>query len=1016
MTRNTKADSTGEFEVGKGKKAAAPKAPTPPEATGTNPPLKTQKEPSENKTGAKSTAGVVAPKASSKATPKVASKAPTPSGTIGTNPSLKTREEPPENKAGAKSTTRVVTPKASSKVAPEASSGTAKTKPSPGIRGKISSPIGGKTDRQSTVIATDRKPLGSGIDAMSLLTSPKDGKDGDKDRSRGSRPGGGGAHRSAAEVIAKATSRDHSKPGTVRKSKGSKVTAKTVKPSQSAPKPTKSEPKAKSRLTPKVPIPPEPKGPIGGIDLGKPTSPLIKEETIAAILNADHPAPFSFFGMHELDSAGGIIIRVFFPEASSVKVLDVANKAVATLKKVHDEGLFAGEISGHTRPFPYRLRVTTPSGETDIDDPYRFPPILSDKDVEELAKGQSFTIYKQLGAHPTEIDGVAGVVFAVWAPNASHVSVVGDFNAWDGRRHGMRFHQDCGVWEIFLPGATTGSLYKYEIKHAPGTVPEVKSDPCAFHTELPLGTASIVYGDGTTFRWQDKDWMKNRRTRNPDKPLSLYEVHLGSWRRKPEEDNRWLSYREMADDLVDYCTDMGFTHIALLPISEHIYDDTVGYLPSNLYAPTNRYGTPDDFRYFVDACHRAGIGIVVDWVPNYFTEEEHGLSLFDGTALYEHHHAWQGRDPDWNAPLYDLTRGEVVSYLISNALYWLDYFHLDGLRIGGLAKMLYLDYGRSEGDWTPNADGGNENLDALAFIRRLNDLVAKEYPGVMMIAEDSSLRGDLTKPVSEGGLGFSWRWNTAWVYDTLRYLGRHPVYRKYYQFELTNPLSYAFDERFILPVSHDHVSIGQGAVPNKIPGDYWQKFATLRAWYALMYTLPNKKLLFMGTEFAQDREWNSNISLDWHLLDSQVHLGTQGLIRDLNNLYLKKTALHECDSDAGGFEWIDTADDDSSVISFLRFSKDRAKFMVVVTHITPVVRPNYRIGVPQPGRYREVLNTDAEIYGGGNQGSAGGATAEQHWAHGREYSICVTLPPYATVVLELEEEDKKPEKETKEPE
>nr|VFK60140.1 MAG: 1,4-alpha-glucan branching enzyme [Candidatus Kentron sp. TUN] len=951
MTRNTKPDSSSEFEATKNKKATAQKA-----------------------------------------SPKK----------VGTDSSLKTKKESPSigKKADTQSTTAAAAPKASSDMT--------QTKFSSNIPSGTLSVGKRANERPAVVASSDRKPE-SGIDAMSLLRFSKDSKSGAKGRPGGPRLGKSGTHRSAAEVIAKTTSRDHPKPSSSPKS------GKTKKPSKPTDMPKKSakseETGVKSRLTPKVPIPPEPKGPIGGIGIEKPVFPLIEGKTIATVLNADHPEPFSFFGMHKLDTTDAMIVRVFFPEASSVKVLDTTDSVVATLKKVHDEGLFAGEISGYTKPFPYRLRVATHSGKTDVDDPYRFPPVLSDKSVEELAKGQCVTIYKLLGAHPAKIDGVDGVTFAVWAPNASHVSVVGDFNVWDGRRHGMRFRHDCGVWEIFLPGVKSGALYKYEIKHAPGTVPEVKSDPCAFYTELPLGTASIVYDDGATFRWRDKDWMESRKTRTGfDKPLSFYEVHLGSWRRKPEEDSRWLSYREMADDLVSYCADMGFTHIALLPISEHVYDDTVGYLPSNLYAPTNRYGTPDDFRYFIDACHKAGIGVVADWVPNYFSEEEHGLTLFDGTALYDHHNAWQGRDPDWNVPLYNLTRSEVVNYLISNALYWFEYFHLDGLRIGGLAKMLYLDYGRSEGEWTPNAEGGNENLDALVFIRRLNDLVAKEYPGAMMIAEDSSLRGDLTKPISEGGLGFTWRWNTAWVYDTLRYLGRHPVYRKYYQFELTNPLSYAFDEKFVLPVSHDHTSIGQGAISNKISGDYWQKFATLRAWYALMYSLPNKKLLFMGTEFAQDREWNSNISLDWHLLDNQMHLGVQGLIRDLNNLYLKNPALHEMDSNANGFEWIDTADDDSSVISFLRFTEDRTKFIVVVTHITPVVRPNYRIGVPEIGRYREILNTDAEIYGGGNQGSEGGATAEQHWAHGREYSICVTLPPYATVILELEQKETKAEK------
>nr|VFJ56033.1 MAG: 1,4-alpha-glucan branching enzyme [Candidatus Kentron sp. FM]VFJ56052.1 MAG: 1,4-alpha-glucan branching enzyme [Candidatus Kentron sp. FM]VFK11124.1 MAG: 1,4-alpha-glucan branching enzyme [Candidatus Kentron sp. FM] len=852
----------------------------------------------------------------------------------------------------------------------------------------------------SAAATADHKKLPPGIDAMALLKRSED----DKGKSASGKPD---THRSATEVIAKTASRDYAKPTAV-----TKPTAKAQKPQSDASSIIAPVTETTARLAPKMPIPPEPKGPIGGIDAQKPAPALVAGETIAAVLNAQLREPFSFFGIHESGKAGTMILRTFYPEAIRIKVLDTtAGSVVTDLRKVHDEGLFAGEVpvdkmaadktAGRESSFAYRLRITTPSGETEVEDPYRFGPVLSDKDVAEFVKGES--IYNHLGAHPTKIDGVSGVTFAVWAPNANRVALVGDFNNWDGRRHGMRFRRECGVWEIFVPGVTIGALYKYEIKHTPEAIPELKSDPVAFATETPLGTASIVHNDGKAFRWRDESWMKNRETRhNPSRPASFYEVHLGSWRRKPEEDNRWLTYREMADELVSYCVELGFTHIALLPVSEYTYDDTVGYLPSNLYAPSNRYGSPDDFRYFVDSCHRAGLGVVADWIPNYFSEEEHGLGFFDGTPLYEYPGHSHRRDPDWNAPLYDLTRKEVSNYLISNALYWFERFHLDGLRISGLAKMFYLDYGRPEGEWSPNEQGGNENLEALAFIRRLNRLVTQRYPGVMMVAEDSSLRGALTKSVDAGGLGFTSRWNTAWAYDTLRYLGRHPVHRKYYQYELSNPLSYFFDEAFVLPVSYDHVSIGRGSMVNKLPGDYWQKFATLRAWYALMYTLPSKKLLFMGTEFSQDREWNSTISLDWHLLDSPMHRGMQGLIRDLNNLYGKNPALHELDSDPQGFEWIDTADEDSSVISFLRFNKDRSKFVVVVVHITPVVRMDYRIGVPKMGHYREMLNTDAEAYGGGNQGSGGGVTAEQHWAHGREHSICVTLPPYATVVLELE--------------
>ncbi|MCG6860184.1 MAG: 1,4-alpha-glucan branching protein GlgB [Chromatiaceae bacterium] len=794
-------------------------------------------------------------------------------------------------------------------------------------------------------------------------------------------------HVSAAQAIAKAVVRDH--------------------PQREQPPKTPVESKKKSipSVSPVEDLPREPEEPIGGIGAEGLPPPIVDTRDVEALLNADHPDPFSFLGMHAAASGGALTVRAFLPDASTVKVLDRATgKVVAVLEKVHDEGLFVGAVQGRGKRFPYRLRITTREGEKDIEDPYRFPPVLSGADARRLSEFDNPSAYESLGAHPLELEGVAGASFAVWAPNASHVAVVGDFNGWDGRRHGMRLRHECGVWEMFIPAAGIGDLYKYEIKAAPGADPFVKSDPYAFGTERPPGTASVVC-DIDKYRWGDGAWIKQRdEKQRKDAPLSFYEVHLGSWRRKPEEDDRWLTYREMADDLVDYVTDLGFTHIALMPITEHTFDDTVGLLPSALFAPTSRYGTPDDFRYLVDCCHRAGIGVVVDWVPSFLSTESHGLALFDGTALYEDTDPHHNRDPDWEMPLYNLGSPAVVNYLLSNAVYWLDRFHLDGLRIDSLAKLLYLDYGRGDGQWTPNKNGGNESLEALDFIRRLNKLVSEKYPGVLMVAEDSSLRQGITRTVEEGGLGFGLRWNSAWAYDTLRYLRRHPVHRKYYHYELINPLDFAFDESFVVPVSHDHVAIGQGAIVNKFPGDRWQRFATLRAWLGLMYSLPGKKLMFMGTEFAQDREWNSNISLDWHLLQDPMHLGVQRLIRDFNRLFRETPALHELDTDPSGFEWIDTNDEDSSIISFARYGKKRNDVLVAVTHFTPVVRPNYRIGVPAKGYYREVLNTDADVYGGGNWGSEGGAMAEHHGVHGREYSLCLTLPPYATVVLELQRE------------
>ena len=830
----------------------------------------------------------------------------------------------------------------------------------------------------------DKQAIQPGIDALTIMKRAEAERHAAKPEQH--KPT---EHVSAMEAIAKAIVRDHPD--------------RDVAQQPRAPEKAKKKPAQRPLL--RMPLPTEPKEPIGGVGPEGLPPPVVDSQEVAAILNADHADPFSFLGMHSVKLKGTLIVRAFLPDASAVQILDAASgKVVAHLEKAHDEGLFVGEISGYKQPFAYRYRITTPEGEEDSDDPYRFPTVLSEQELSDLARGEHLSSYLTLGSHPTEIGGVKGVTFAVWAPNASHVSVVGDFNGWDGRRHTMRRRHEFGVWEIFLPGVSVGDLYKYEIKSAPGVTPEIKSDPYAFHAERPPGFASVVH-DIKQFRWGDSAWMNQRKKNHgDDAPISFYEVHLASWRRKPEEDNRWLTYRELADELVGYVSDLGFTHIALLPISEHTFDDTVGYLPSALYAPTSRYGSPDDFRYLVDVCHRSGIGVVVDWVPNFLSTEPHGLALFDGTALYENPDPLHGSDPDWNMPLYNLGSPAVVNYLLANALYWLDQFHLDGLRIDSLAKMLYLDYGRAEGEWVPNKDGGNDSLETLEFVRRLTELVAKKFPGAMTIAEDSSLRQGLTRSVKDGGLGFSLRWNSACTYDTLRYLCRRPVHRKYYHYELVNPLNFAFDETFVLPISHDHVSIGQGAMINKFQGDRWQKFATLRAWLGLMYALPGKKLTFMGLEFAQDREWNSTISLDWHLLQDPLHLGVQQLIRDVNRLYRETSALHETDADSNGFELIDANDEDNSVVSFARFSKDRKGVVVAVTHFTPVVRPNYRIGVPELGYYKEVLNTDAEIYGGGNWGSEGGAMAEHHWAHGREFSMCLTLPPYATVVLELTSE------------
>ena len=899
------------------------------------------------------------------------------------------------------STTQSTTGKGTEKTAAARADGSKSepsTKAPPSTRIQLGSPTDSAVTADTKVAlapqvtppdAAGRTDGHSAIDAMAVMKQAET-----DENAAQARTGRGTQHVSAAQAIAKAAVRDHpARPQPPNKP----VTVKKVEKAEEAEKKPVPTPFRTADL------PQEPKEPIGGVGAEGLPPPVVDTRDVEALLNADHPDPFSFLGIHTAPSPDTLTMRVFVPKATAVKVLDATDgKPAAILKRVHDEGLFVGSIRGRTASFPYRLRITTPDGEQTIEDPYRFPPVLSDADTRKLSEYTHFSSYRTLGAHPIEMEGIAGVAFAVWAPHAARVAVVGDFNGWDGRRYGMHLHHECGVWEIFIPGVESGALYKYEIKTAPGTDPMVKSDPYAFCSEHPPGSASMVRAGGS-YRWNDSAWIEQRKKKQGrEAPLNFYEVHPGSWRRKSEEDHRWLSYRELADELVEYVTDLGFTHIALLPISEHTFDDTVGYLPSALFAPTSRYGTPDDFRYLVDKCHRAGIGVIIDWVPNFLSTEPQGLVRFDGTELYEDTDPHHRRDPDWDMPLYNLDSPAVVNYLLSNALYWLDQFHLDGLRIDSLAKLLYLDYGRGEGEWMPNKDGGNESLEALDFVRRLTHLVSDQYPGVLMIAEDSSLRHGITVAVKDGGLGFDLRWNSAWAYDTLRYLRRHPVHRKYYHHELINPLNFAFDEHFMLPVSHDHVAIGQGAMINKIPGDRWQQFATLRAWLGLIYMMPGKKLMFMGTEFAQDREWNSTISLDWHVLQDPMHLGVQRLVRDFNRLVRETPALHELDTDASGFEWIDTNDEDCSIVSFARYGKDRGEFVIAVTHFTPVVRPNYHIGVPEQGCYREVLNTDAKVYGGGNWGREGGATAEQHGIHGREYSICLTLPPYATVVLKLQ--------------
>jgi 1,4-alpha-glucan branching enzyme len=638
------------------------------------------------------------------------------------------------------------------------------------------------------------------------------------------------------------------------------------------------------------------------------------------------------------------------------------------------------------------------------EDPYRFSSTLSDFDLHLLGEGTHYRAYEKLGSHLLGQDGVPGVRFAVWAPNARRVSVVGDWNGWDGRVHPMRLHPGNGLWEIFLPGLAEGALYKYEILSKANTLIALKSDPYSFSFEdAAPRTASMITDLGYT--WGDGEWMAGRGSKSAlDAPLAIYEVHLGSWMRVPEEGDRSLSYREMGERLGAYVAEMGYTHVELLPITEHPFYGSWGYQPIGLYAPTRRYGTPQDFMAFVDALHQRGIGVILDWVPAHFPSDPNGLAYFDGTYLYEHQDPRQREHLEWGTRIYNYGRNEVANYLIGNALFWLDRYHIDGFRLDAVASMLYLDYGRQDGQWIPNKYGGRENLEAVAFLRRLNQEVYREYPDAMTIAEESTAWPMVSRPTYVGGLGFGYKWNMGWMHDMLDYMTKDAIHRKYHHNNLTFGLLYAWSENFILPLSHDEVVYGKGSLHRKMPGDDWQKFANLRAFFAFMYGHPGKKLLFMGGEFGQTNEWDHEASLDWHLLEmGPYHRGLQRLVQDLNRLYRTHPALYEVDFAPNGFQWIDCRDWDASVISFLRRARDPEDFLLFVCNFTPVVRHGYRVGVPRGGIYHERLNTDAQVYGGSNAGNAGSILAEPIPAHGQPYSLRLTLPPLATLVLRPDE-------------
>jgi len=716
-----------------------------------------------------------------------------------------------------------------------------------------------------------------------------------------------------------------------------------------------------------------------------------------ALAGGDHPDPFAYLGMHE--SADGVVVRAFLPDAVAVRVLDAADgKRVAELSRVHDAGIFAGAVAQRRR-FGYRLEVVWGATTVVLDDPYRFPPVLGEIDDHLLVEGKHLQVYEQLGAHPLTIDRVAGVAFAVWAPNAARVSVVGDFNNWDGRRHPMRRRDTSGVWEIFIPGLGTGAIYKFEIKDRNGTLLPLKADPYALRCERPPRTGSIVH-ELAAYPWSDGDWLERRGAAiDRSAPVAIYEVHLGSWRRVIEDGQRSLSYRELADALIPYVKDMGFTHIELLPVTEHPFEGSWGYQPIALFAPTSRFGSPDDFRALVEACHQAGLGLILDWVPAHFITDSHGLGYFDGTHLYEHADPRLGRQREWDTLIYNFGRREVANFLLCSALFWLDRYHVDGIRVDAVASMLYLDYSRHPGDWLPNRHGGNENLEAVDFLKRLNETAYGRHPGIATIAEESTAWPRVSRPTFLDGLGFGYKWNLGWMHDTLDFIGLDPIYRRYHLDRLTFGLLYAFAENFILPLSHDEVVYGKRSLLAKMPGDRWQKFANLRLYYTFMYGHPGKKLMFMGGEFAQEREWNHDASLDWHLIEDPAHAGVQRLVRDLNRCYRATPALHQRDCEADGFEWIDCEDRANCVISFVRRGADRSDFVVVVCNFTPVVRHGYRVGVPAAGPYSEAFNSDAAVYGGGNVGNCGQVVAQAVPWHGRPWSLNLVLPPLAALIL-----------------
>ena len=711
--------------------------------------------------------------------------------------------------------------------------------------------------------------------------------------------------------------------------------------------------------------------------------------------------PFSVLGPQRDASTGssGVCVRAFLPEAVEVTFLpEQTGRSPVPMKLVHPEGVFEARWEGYVLDTRYQFRIVDRQGKaTQRHDPYAFSPLISDFDLHLFGEGKLYKAYEKIGAQPCTHQGVRGVNFAVWAPNAKRVSVVGDFNEWDGRRHPMRNRGGVGIWELFIPDMNEGMVYKFEILPQNGDAPFLKADPYASSSELRPKTASIVR-DLSGYEWQDGEWMDARQSRDPlAQPWSIYEVHLGSWRRVPEEGSRWLTYSELAKTLIPYVKDMGFNYIELMPVTEHPFDGSWGYQATGYFAPTSRFGTPKEFMAFVDACHQAGIGVLMDWAPAHFPEDPHGLAWFDGTHLYDHSDPRLGFHPEWNSRIFNYGRTEVKNFLINSALSWFDRYHIDGLRVDAVASMLYLDYARKSGEWIPNKFGGRENLEAVEFIKELNVVVHQEHPGIVMIAEESTAWPGVSRPTYVGGLGFTFKWNMGWMHDTLSYFSLDPLYRRYHHHNVTFGLIYAFTENFMLPLSHDEVVHGKKSLLDKMPGDDWQRFANLRALYGHMWGHPGKKMLFMGCEIGQWWEWNHEGSLQWHLLDYDPHRGLQRYVADLNRLYVSQPALHQVDFEWNGFQWIDLHDSEQSTITYFRRAKDPSDIVVCALNLTPVPREGYRMGVPTGGYYRELLNSDAEVYGGSNMGNGGGVQAEETGWHGQPFSVVVTLPPLAAV-------------------